>query len=241
MTVVPRNWLLPGILPYNHNSAFRSRTVQWSGTDSLANLNKNKDRLQWDNIEILYNYNSHGFRSQEFLPFQGKPVNVALGCSFTEGVGLPAHMTWPSLIENKTGITTLNFGVGGGSGDTVAMILSNISEFFNIQTAYILWPRLERFDFYAGNNIDSVTANTVKKHEECLVMDEHAIPRFQKNQKIAHLLSKLHSFNIKELAVTNPFLEGLIIYPDDPVPRARDGLHDGPKQHIGLTERFLNS
>lgn len=254
MTDFSRNWWESGVLPYNNNYSLMSATVKWSGADSEDNFNKNKDKAKWKDIDISYCYNAHGYRAPELTSLLNQPVNIALGCSHTSGIGLPLSMAWPSIIEVKSGITTINFGVGGGSCDTVAMILSNIVGLFDIQTAYILWPSPSRYDIYGKNSVTTVIPSIAASHEKQLLMDDYAIPRFFKNQKITHLLSNVHTFKIKELAVLNsPIGRFLNIAgqscatSDEPVEfensidTARDGLHYGPIQHRILAERFLST
>ncbi len=64
-----------------------------------------------DNRQIYYEYNSYGYRSEEF---KDQKVLV-LGCSQTLGVGLPIEYTWPFLLSEKTNMPYISLAKGGDS------------------------------------------------------------------------------------------------------------------------------
>lgn len=73
--------------------------------------------LGWDQPgAITYRINSEGFRGQEF----SDPGDwfVALGCSFTMGIGLPESGIWPTLVAQTLGLNCANISWGGASADT---------------------------------------------------------------------------------------------------------------------------
>jgi hypothetical protein len=210
-------------LPYSWN--LKNTTVQWAGSDNITNCNK-----EW-NIPISYQYNSQGFRTHDLTSYIGKEVNIALGCSHTEGIGLPIEMTWPSKIEQQTKLTTLNLGLGQGSTDTVARILTNVSELFSINTVYILWPAFDRFETYSRDSIESIIPNSASLEHVWYLDQFNSNQRFFKNQLLVHNLQKKYNFILKE------------ILPDSewPVPGdlARDQMHNGPKSNQKLANLFL--
>ena len=55
--------------------------------------------------------------------FDDRPAGIALGCSYTEGVGVPEHTTWGNGLGRMLGMHMWNLGVGGGSLDTVFRVL----------------------------------------------------------------------------------------------------------------------
>ena len=210
-------------LPYSWN--LKNTTVQWTGFDNITNCNK-----EW-NIPISYQYNSQGFRTHDLTSYIGKEVNIALGCSHTEGIGLPIEMTWPSKIEQQTKLTTLNLGLGQGSTDTVARILTNVSGLFSINTVYILWPAFDRFEIYSRDSIESIIPNSASLEHVWYLDQFNSNQRFFKNQLLVHNLQKKYNFNLKE------------ILPDSgwPIPGdlARDQMHNGPKSNQNLANLFL--
>jgi hypothetical protein len=224
-------------IPYSWNP--KNITLSWSGSDAKENLEKNKDRDYWKNIDISYVYNVQGFRTYNLTDLYEKKINVALGCSLTEGIALPINWTWPTLLEEKTDLPMLNLGLGGGSTDTVARILSNISGMYNIQTVYILWPHLNRFEIAYPSGIRSMTPHNPNFDIKYMWnMDQDMLTnRFEKNQFIIHLLSKQFKYIIKELTVdqaTDTFFRA------EPV-TGRDGMHWGLPAHQKIAEYFLTT
>ena len=148
------NYFESGVMPFSWHP--KNQTRLWSGTDSPEGLVKNPNKDFWNNVAISYKYNPQGFRTHNLADYLGQTVDIALGCSFTEGVAMPVEHIWPSLIEQTTGITMLNMGLGGGATDTVARILTNIAPLFKINNAYILWPKIDRFEIYNQHDIEHI-------------------------------------------------------------------------------------
>ena len=76
-------------------------TLQWSGSDHADSLYNNSQKDAWNNIDISYQYNAQGYRTKDLISMYDKKVDIALGCSLTEGIGLPIGGTWPSLVEES--------------------------------------------------------------------------------------------------------------------------------------------
>jgi hypothetical protein len=145
-------------IPKHNNSVNASRLCYWSGSDKkdvwLSNM---KDPIhydflkknRWDNeYAIEYNFNSHGFRCKEF---DQSPAYLALGCSFTEGVGIPIEQTWPTLLAEQINQPILNLGVGGSSLDTCFRLLDYYIDKLNILGVFVLEPPPDRFEIFESN------------------------------------------------------------------------------------------
>ena len=74
----------------------------------------------WIDAEITYQMNSEGFRASEFDPARKR--FMALGCSFTSGIGLPIDVVWPTLLSNDLGIEVDNLGASGASNGLIFRI-----------------------------------------------------------------------------------------------------------------------
>lgn len=66
------------------------------------------------------------------------------GCSFTYGSFLQQNESWPGLLQKELGSHVGNFGVPGGGVDTCFINLKNAYTKFNISTAIVLVPHLNR-------------------------------------------------------------------------------------------------
>jgi hypothetical protein len=144
--------------PYQFNWQYRNSMQYWSGQDQQALFDKNLKNsetakqlqdLGWDKTEITYCYNSHGFRSAEF---NRQECGIALGCSFTEGTGLPIENTWPYLLSNLCGTQVWNLGSGGASIDTVFRIFEYYVQTLSPKFVCILLPPPMRFEFNDSDN-----------------------------------------------------------------------------------------
>jgi hypothetical protein len=103
----------------------------WDGTDTLELFHQNcqdpvrRQMLEdygWldPSISITYRFNQHGFREEEF---DDRPCGIALGCSFTDGIGVPKEHAWPSYLSDLTGIKVWNLGLGGSGSDTCFRVM----------------------------------------------------------------------------------------------------------------------
>jgi len=73
--------------------------------------------LGWDQPgAITYRINSNGFRCPEF-DTTGDWF-LALGCSYTMGIGLPESGLWPTMVAKSLGLNCANLSWGGSSADT---------------------------------------------------------------------------------------------------------------------------
>ena len=74
-----------------------------------------------------YKINQFGFRENEF---NSDSIDIlAVGCSFTFGVGVPNNCAWPRMFDNQ--YKTINLGSPGISAETILMnTLKYINLFF---------------------------------------------------------------------------------------------------------------
>jgi hypothetical protein len=223
------NWCQPCQLPYSWRP--RNCDLFWTSSDSLEQFVNNGNQESWRNIDIQYRYNSLGFRTKEFDQYRDTAVDIALGCSFTEGIGLPEHCTWPSIVEQYCGRPLLNLGLATGSCDTVYRILSNITGLFDIQTVFILWPDPSRFELYQEDNIVPVTSAIAKLEHTWAMTDSMSQQRYYKNREL------VHSFGHKiiEFCLDNVFDPDSRGAPD----RARDGLHYGLESNRIMAWQYI--
>jgi hypothetical protein len=86
--------------PLHFGFQYRNKTLDWMATDSEQRYQELVKKTEcreyfaeqgWDQPgAITYKLNSYGFRADEF---DGGPYLVALGCSFTVGIGIPESQT----------------------------------------------------------------------------------------------------------------------------------------------------
>ena len=144
----------------HHNFWLKNQTVSWNGSDTKDRFHLNckdpqklkllKD-LGWysSNGGISYTFNSFGFRDEEF---DQRPCGIALGCSHTEGVGIPQSAAWPRVLTKITGTHTWNLGVGGSSIDTCFRLLDYWLPRLKPQFVTMCIPPADRVEVFDRSN-----------------------------------------------------------------------------------------
>ncbi len=226
-----------GITPYSWNP--KKIQEKWSGTDTLDRFKLNPNFAKWQDIDITYNFSNEGFRTYDFDSVLGKEIDIALGCSHTMGVGLPIDWVWPNLVEKHRPYPMLNLGLGAGTPDTVARILTNITGLFQINTVFIFWPNFKRFEIYKNKRVDFIIPNHGKLEHIWNMDRDIGIQRFHKNKLIVELLhNRIESVFVPDYEdVDSGVKKQLRGY--DILDCARDGMHFGPKTHELIAKLFL--
>lgn len=148
--------------PSHINYIHRNQTLYWSGSDQRRLWEqhmkdpKNCEYLTnagWDDeYAIEYKFNSSGFRDEEF---DQRPNCLAIGCSFTEGVGLNKDQTWPTKLTNLIGMHVWNLGVGGAATDTCFRMTDHYIKILNPKTVFLLVPPPARVELHTDNGVRS--------------------------------------------------------------------------------------
>lgn len=96
-------------------------------------------RLETDSVKIDYSLNSHGYRCNEI----NNQEILVLGCSQTEGHGLPIELTWPYLLSKKLNKDYINLAKGGdGAQAQVVKAFQFFKEFYKPKYIFALFPLL---------------------------------------------------------------------------------------------------
>ena len=116
--------------------------------DHMSNPNKRQQLLEnnWIDKEIIYRFNSRGFRTPEFTD---KENFLVLGCSFTSGIGLPEEMMWANVISKLAGLDVWNLGVGGSGSDTCYRVADHYIPKLRPKYVIMLEPEHSRTEIFA--------------------------------------------------------------------------------------------
>jgi hypothetical protein len=114
-----------------------TETTYWYRRDEPG---KNPDSIYKD-TDIIYKWNKYGFRSDEFVD-DGRDCIIALGCSYTTGLGVPVKETWPSLLRDKINpnMKIYNMSLAATSGDYIVRALYKTIEILQPKAVFVLWP-----------------------------------------------------------------------------------------------------
>lgn len=121
------------------------RTWTESGIDSYKQC---FDQQHFNNYpyEVIYNYNSRGFRDKEW-PTDSEQLKNSIWCigdSFTVGIGSPLEHTWPYVLEKKSNKNIINVSLDGASNNWIARRAVDIIEQVCPETIVIMWSFLHR-------------------------------------------------------------------------------------------------
>lgn len=134
----------------------KNLVLDWCGTDTEEAYKPLHDDIpnQYKPEDFKYSFNSDGFRCDEFDIPSDFPI-IFIGCSVTEGIGLPVTDVWSYVllekIRAKTGwnIPYWNLSIGGGGFETMASTLMWFSRRSSSKPKIILslFPPIYRREF----------------------------------------------------------------------------------------------
>jgi hypothetical protein len=230
----------------------RSVTFQWWPTDTEARFNEMmQDPIHrayfqekgWDKPDgISYHFNNQGFRAQS-IDDNFDPQNdnlVALGCSFTMGIGLPYKDLWPTRLAQVLNLKACNFGQGGGSSDRCFRLAEYWVPYLKPKLVVLLNPPRGRMEVVINQD--------TRESEGIMPMDDHPDAFVKKwmsvdeNQRLNNLKNSLAIEALcNRLGI--PFLpyeaDTWMSRSREEAEYARDYFHAGPEGHKSFTERIL--
>ena len=232
------------MLSQHRNTQLANTTQLWYGCDSEeafgTHLSDPTSRAQlvatgWIETEITYKFNKQGFRSIEFDTniFAG----MALGCSFTQGVGVLQEQAWPSIVSKKIQYPIWNLGIGGGSMDTVFRLLDYWLPILKPKFVLVACPLKYRIEIC---NSTGIFKNYLPAHiprneqsalyKEWIIHDANSDLNFKKNLLAITSLCNQHSIPLHELSVDKDFISDH---------KARDLMHPGAQSHCDFADKMI--
>jgi len=159
---------------------------------------------------------------------------MALGCSCTYGFGLDEHEAWPALLEERIGMPVYNFGVNGGSADSVFRVLATHLPIIQSKIVCIQAPSDYRREiWYEGKVEPDRIGGWVKERIDLLGEKEVALNKKKNYYSIIELCRRydceLRLFRSNDSNENPRHLEE---------PYASDGIHPGTRWHEAVAEFF---
>jgi hypothetical protein len=172
--------------------------------------NKELYKLATDESGIIkYSMNEHGYRSNSTK--EKSEYNVlALGCSWTMGIGVENEHIWPNIVSKNIG-TNFNYAMYGVSTSFVAKTFHKfVVSQFSPNVCLIMWPGFSRRDyinsdgefrkiggFRLANNQDVVWKNT---NEDILFLelrnDYQDLMIFWEAYTLVETIAKLYNIKV---------------------------------------------
>lgn len=184
--------------------------------------------------EIYYKFNSLGYREKE--QYTGNEI-LAIGDSFTLGLGVNVEDTWPAQLSNLLNYPVLNFSLNGASNDWIARRAVELLEFFNPRALVVHYTFSHRRERPFPDWHDD-------ERTECepIYTEEENLNNWRKNFEIIKNLPVpvIHSF-IPNWHRKYDVCTGLnVIPPMIQCDLARDGFHYGVQTNLALAEQITN-
>ena len=229
-------------VPAHFNTQVRGQTVYFNGSDQKdlwENNLKNPDTHKFfeengwlDEHAIPYTFNTHGFRCEEF---NSRKSWLALGCSFTEGVGLNIDDVWVSMLKKHTDKHIWNLGIGSGAMDTCFRILDYYIDKLNVQGVFLLQPQHHRFELFINGKVQMYLSTNDRIHNTIFKSwysdENNAKFNAQKN-----LLAMEKICDDRKIRfITRPITD---LHSGKSYCRARDLMHHGKDDHVHLANLF---
>jgi hypothetical protein len=244
--------------PLHFGQLLANRTLDWLPTDTKENYEKliqdpaNREyfaRQGWDQPgAITYNINSHGFRSDEF---DGGPYMVALGCSYTAGIGLPNEDTWAQQTAAALGLKCANLSWGGYSADSCYRLAEYWIPELDPEYVCMLVPpktRLELLLDESALTTRQMPMEVFMPASQSMLFDpsDNYLKHWFLNEENAKINQRKNILAIRQLCAdlnipcTILNAEKHMRLNQSELNYARDAMHGGPKVHDMFTVEFVN-
>lgn len=183
---------------------------------------------------VSYRFNSLGYRMDSPQSFTGQEI-LAIGDSFTLGLGINIQHTWPSVLSRYLDRRVLNFSLNGASNQWMARRLDDLLRFFQPPLVIVHYSFSHRRENDRTDWFD----------------DERTLSEPSLATEIDYDHWRACSQQIHDLCdcpIIESFIPGWheqpILYDTVQIPpitqidRARDGFHYGPLSHAQLAQKL---
>lgn len=132
--------------------------------DNEENYKKNlkSQPIDWyyrKNNHLIYNFNSYGYRTEEFNRIDWKNSIVIFGCSLTLGIGVDEQYTLSNLLSEKFNRPVINMGIGAASNELLLYNSVMMKKKYGIPYGIIfLWSGCERTTYFGEENVKHIGA-----------------------------------------------------------------------------------
>lgn len=134
---------------------------QFTGSDDAETFERNLLAQPTDwiyrTLNIDYTRNKIGHRSKDFSKVDRNYL-LFIGCSLTEGIGIPIENAYPSVVAKHFKIDHYNMGLGGVGPD---VIYHNLHQLIKLEVkkpkfVFIQWPEPVRYSHLANDKSDRI-------------------------------------------------------------------------------------
>lgn len=239
--------------PWHFGNTIAGKTLDWLPPDTEENFKKlieDPTHLEYFQAQrwlapgaITYKINSHGFRSNEFD--SGKRSIVALGCSYTIGIGLPLTDIWPTMVGEALDLEVYNLAYGGVGADTCYRLAEYWVPLLKPELVVMFAPPKSRIELLL--DLNNLKAEVFLPSSESSLFSDKDI--FLKNwfadEENANINNRKNKLAVQQLCA-NLGIQCLTYNAHDFMARsreevgyARDYMHAGPRGHQLAFEKII--
>lgn len=222
--------------------------LDWWPSDSEESFHKLMAEPSWRSyIEqqgwhnpgtITYKFNSLGYRGNE--PNWQKPLLMTFGCSFTMGIGLPQHQTWPWIVGKSLDLEVVNFSLGGMPADWCFRMAEYWVPHRRPVLAVMLAPPHERIELVID---DKNTSYTYSSHDTVHEKFLQTWFTYNENVRLNNMRNKLAFLALcEQVGVPGLCYDAYEWFAKsrEEIGFARDRMHAGPPGHQFLANKVIN-
>lgn len=240
--------------PWHFGNTIAGKTLDWLPSDTEENFKKlieDPKHLEYFQEQgwlepgaITYKINSHGFRSNEFDP--EKRSIVALGCSYTIGIGLPLTDIWPTMVGEALELEVYNLAYGGVGADTCYRLAEYWVPLLKPELVVMLAPPKSRIELLLDlNNLKAEVF--LPSSESSLFSDKDMfLKNWFADEENANINNRKNKLAVQQLCA-NLGIQCLTYDAHDYMARsreevgyARDYMHAGRRGHEMVFEKIMS-
>lgn len=239
--------------PWHFGIRHANQKLQWLPCDTeeiLLQSSQDPDKLAYlqqagwlEPNAITYNINSQGFRCDEFQ--ENTRSLVALGCSYTIGIGLPLKDLWPTLVGDTLGLTVYNLAWGGIGSDTCYRLAEYWLPRLLPELVVMLAPPRSRLELLTIDpNIQAEVF--LPASESCIFSDKDIfLKNWFANEENAKINNRKNRLAVEKLcdnlgiACLTYDAHDFMARSREEVGYARDYMHPGPVAHQLVKEQII--
>ena len=170
---------------------------------------------------------------------------VALGCSYTMGLGLPVHTVWPSLVASALGLQPYSLAWGGISADTCFRLADYWIPYLKPKLVVMLTPPMDRFELCMASGSTPIETFVPNSLAESAGFMEPYLKHYYSNDQNSELNRRKNQLAIRAVCAANAIpcliydVERYMSGSREELEYARDRLHAGPLGHRLFAAKVL--
>jgi hypothetical protein len=240
--------------PWQPGIVYAGKTLKWIPPDTEENFkqlmqdpvhNEYFKQQGWTQSDsITYRINQHGFRSNEFET-NHEPCMIALGCSYTMGIGLPVECIWPILVGKQLNLKVYNLAWGGISADTCFRLAQYWIPVLKPKLVAMLTPPRTRIELLMDTGCNPPAEVFMPQNKSCHFNEyDMFLKHWWLNDTNGNLNSEKNTLAIKQLTL-NHGAKFVSLTADEEMGKsreeagyARDYMHAGLVGHVLVANKM---